>query len=285
MTIRNILVPILPKIGAEAQLEAALQLSRCAAVHVDAVFLRPDPGLIFAAMPDMAVASGVTMDAIDEEYQLEEKRARAAFDAWRTLKGITPASADHTLATTVAEWSDESGFPEVIAVRRGRLSDIIVLNQTGTNPSASDSVFEAVVFNTGRPVIIVPSALPENLLDHVMVAWNGSLEASRAVAGAMPLLHAATQVSVFTAPQHGEDPLERHDLAEALRWHGICAQCLTPHAEDNSVGEALLRATTERGVTMLVMGAYTHSRVREMILGGVTRHVLRHAAVPVLIMH
>ena len=76
------------------------------------------------------------------------------------------------------------------------------------------------------------------MLDRIMVAWNGSLEASRAVAAAMPLLHAASHVSVFTAAPTDEHPTDDCDLAEALRWHGINAECLTPHAEHKSVGGA-----------------------------------------------
>jgi len=285
MTLRNILVPILPKIAAQTQLDAALQLSRCAAMHICAVFIRPDPGMLLATMPDMAIASGVTFDAIEQEYRQEEKVAHAAFEVWRAGNGVASALAEHTLDMTVAGWSDERGYPEAVAVRRGRLSDIIILNQAGSEPTSSEPIVEAVLFDSGRPVIVVPPKLPGNMLDHVLVAWNGSLEASRAVAGAMPLLHAATQVSVFTASSDGEDPAVDCDLAEALRWHGISAQCLSSHAEDRSVGEALLRAASERQATLLVMGGYTHGRVRQMFLGGVTRHVLRHAAIPVLLMH
>jgi len=285
MTLRNILVPILPKVAAETQLDAALQFSRCAAMHIDAVFVRPDPSVLLATMPDMAIASGVTFDAIEEEYRREEKVAHAAFEVWRATNGVASALADHNLDTTVAGWSDEKGYPEAIAVRRGRLSDIIVVNREGSEPTSAEPIVDAVLFDSGRPVVVVPPKLPANILDHVLVAWNGSLEASRAVAGAMPLLHAARQVSVFTAASHGDDPAVDCDLAEALRWHGITAECLSPHTEDRSVGEALLRAASERRASMLVMGGYTHGRVRQMFLGGVTRHVLRHAEIPLLLMH
>ena len=285
MSIRNILVPILPKIASDTQLDAALQLARCAPVHIDAVFIRPDPTVLLATMPDMAIASGVTFDTLEDEYREEEKRAFAAFEAWRTRNGVASAQADHTLDTTVAGWSNERGYPEAYAVRRGRVSDIIIVNQPGTEPTANEAIVDAVLFDTGRPVIIVPPRLPGNMLDHLLVAWNGSLESSRAVAGAMPLLHAGAQVSIFTAGNDGEDPAVDCDLAEALRWHGINTECMSSHAEDPSTAEALLRAGDERGATLLVMGAYTHGRVRQMLLGGVTRHVLRHAQLPVLMMH
>jgi nucleotide-binding universal stress UspA family protein len=141
------------------------------------------------------------------------------------------------------------------------------------------------VFDTGRPTLILPKAAPSDPLNHVMIALNSSIEATRAVAGAMPLLRHAKQVSIFTAPAHTDEAIKDLYLGEQLAWHGIRSHYLSLDIDAHSVGAALLEAARAERATMIVMGAYTHSRVREMLLGGVTRHILKHTAVPVLMMH
>jgi nucleotide-binding universal stress UspA family protein len=129
----------------------------------------------------------------------------------------------------------------------------------------------------------VGEKLPFAITDHVVIAWNGSLEASRAVLSAMPLLHLAGRVSIFAAPQH--ESVDAAELAESLSWHGIRAHQVPGPRDENSTGAALVSAAVEQQATMIVMGAYTHSRRRQSFLGGVTRHLLTHAPVPLLMSH
>jgi nucleotide-binding universal stress UspA family protein len=170
-----------------------------------------------------------------------------------------------------------------VVARCGRLSDIIVLNRPSFS-FASGEAFDAAVFESGRPTLLVSNTVSRNLLRHMVIAWNGSLEATRAVAGSMTLLHEAQQVSIFTTLD--EETIEKDlDLAESLSWHGIHPCYLRPHPGEKSAGEALLRILGEVKPSMLVMGAYTHSRLRETFLGGVTREILAQAEIPVLMMH
>jgi nucleotide-binding universal stress UspA family protein len=119
----------------------------------------------------------------------------------------------------------------------------------------------------------------------VLVAWNGSLEASRAVLGAIPLLHQSDRVSIFSAPQYRSEGTDPADLAESLQWHGIRARLIPGPREESSTGAALISAAVEQQATMIVMGAYTHNRLRQSFLGGVTKHLLAHAPVPLLMSH
>jgi nucleotide-binding universal stress UspA family protein len=119
----------------------------------------------------------------------------------------------------------------------------------------------------------------------VLVAWNGSAEASRAVFGVLPLLHAAARVSLFSVPTPENDEATGAELAEALSWQGIRAyDCLHPQNTE-PIGAALLGAAARCEASLIVMGAYTHSRLRQSFLGGVTRHVLSEAPIPIVMCH
>jgi nucleotide-binding universal stress UspA family protein len=143
---------------------------------------------------------------------------------------------------------------------------------------------DAVVFESGHPALLVNEKIYPNLLRHVVIAWNGSREATRAVSAAMTMLQAAEQVSIFTSLDEAAvaDDL---DLAEALSWHGINPLYFRPLRAETSPEEAISRIISQINPSMLVMGAYTHSRIREALLGGMTRHILEHADTPVLMIH
>ena len=164
----------------------------------------------------------------------------------------------------------------MLVTRFGRVSDLIVLRQLVPGLIQTQHAFDAAVFGSDRPVLIVPEKLPFDMTDHIMIAWNGSLEASRAVLGAMPLLHLANRVSIFAAPQYDTEGVDPTDLAEALSWQGIRAHAVAAPANGYSTGAALVAAVTKQEATLIVMGAYTHSRLRQSFLGGVTKH-LPHA--------
>ncbi|MEK9723728.1 MAG: universal stress protein, partial [Rhodospirillaceae bacterium] len=120
---------------------------------------------------------------------------------------------------------------------------------------------------------------------HVCLGWNGSAESARAVAAAMPILEKADKVTVFSAPEGLEDKLTVADLTEHLGWHDIAAEVATLNAHAHEVGNALLAETGRVGGDVLLIGGFGHSRRRELIMGGVTRHIIEHADIPVLMMH
>jgi nucleotide-binding universal stress UspA family protein len=283
MAIRSILVPLFQGVAFRTQLDAALQLGRKEPAHIDAVFIRPDPATLAAALPDMLIATGITIENIEGEGREAGAKARAAFEDWCRANDVPLDSTN--LRVCNASWREQVASVETVIVEVGRLSDLIILTRPDSFETATQRAFDAAVFDTGRPTLILPKDVPGDLLRHVMIAWNSSIEATRAVAGAMPLLHQAKQVSIFTAPTHTDEAIRDLYLGEQLAWHGIRSHYLSPDVDTHSVGAALLEAVDTERATMIVMGAYTHSRIREMLLGGVTRHILRHATIPVLMMH
>jgi nucleotide-binding universal stress UspA family protein len=159
------------------------------------------------------------------------------------------------------------------------------VNKPDSYGSRTERAFDTAVFKTGRPTLVVPRYVPAGILDYPIVAWNGSLEAARVVAGAMPLLRKAKRVSVSSALEEGESTEPDLDLIDWLKWHSINVALIRPRTVASSIGAELLKNATDQSATLLVMGAYTHRRLRQMLLPGVTRHVLRHCTLPVLMAH
>lgn len=281
---RTLLVPLAPGLASEPALDAALSLARRIHAHIRAVFVRPAPlSTLYYLPPAMATAD--TQQIIENEGRKAAEEERARFEAWRSRHGLPAEPADTRLAVCFASWSEQIGEIERVVTRQGRISDLIVMKRFASDDVLAQRCLDAALFGSGRPTMLVPDALPWDLLDHVLIAWNGSLEASHAVFGMLPLLHEAGRVSVFSVPGPENDGATGAELAETLAWQGIRIHQAVVREGTDPVGAALLATAADSGATMIVMGAYTHSRLRQSFLGGVTRYVLAHAAVPVVMSH
>jgi nucleotide-binding universal stress UspA family protein len=179
------------------------------------------------------------------------------------------------------------GDPERMLALNGRYADLIIVGRTLPE---EDAVIERLVLSAGRPLLIMPhSPAGAQTGRRIMVAWDASREATRALTDALPLLKRADQVDVVTvnaSPEpsgHGELP--GTDIALYLARHDVRANVLQTYGEDVSVGEWLLSRASDLGSDLIVMGAYGHSRLREMVLGGATRTILASMTVPVLMSH
>lgn len=281
---RTILVPLAPGLSSEPALDAALSLAKRLNSHIRAVFVRSDPNIALSALPN-AMATTEMRQAIEREGDNAAAAERAGFEAWRSRHGLPAIAVDRRLDTCFATWFERVGEIEPIVTHFGRVSDVIVLNRFASDNIQAQRCFDAALFGTGRPTLLVPEKPPWDLIDHVLIAWNGSREASHAVFGVLPLLHAAGRVSIFSVPGPENDGATGVELAEALSWQGIRThEAIRPSSPD-SLGAALLDAATKCGAALIVMGAYTHSRLRQSFLGGVTMHVMSHATIPIVMSH
>ncbi len=147
------------------------------------------------------------------------------------------------------------------------------------------AVLEATLLSAGRPLLLVPPTPPATVGERLAIAWNGGAEAARAVAGALPFLDTAKTVHVLTAATRRTDPEVAQDLLGYLQWRGIAAERQAVTITDEPVAEALLQAASGAGADLLVMGGYGRTRLSELVLGGVTRHVLSHPTMPLLMAH
>jgi len=178
------------------------------------------------------------------------------------------------------------------AERLGRLArrfDLVIVGQPDRDKSAPvEVVDEGVLFESGRPVIFVPYIQKEGLkLDRVMVCWDGSRAATRAIADSLPFLQKAKQVEiVIVANKAGnDDEIPGVDLGQHLARHGLKVDVKRITSPDIDIPSTILSYAADSSADMIVMGGYGHSRLREFILGGVTRGILETMTVPALMSH
>ena len=188
-----------------------------------------------------------------------------------------------------SEWRVVRGDPTTAVALMGRYADLLVVGQDDPDGEEleNDVNTDELVLSCGRPVLFVPhSYRVDTVADRILIAWNASREAARAVADALPLLERAKKVTVLCVnpdPGLGDEP--GADIALHLARHGVKAEAAHIFAREIDAGDALLSRATDLGADLIVMGAYGRPRLRELILGGVTRQLLHQMTVPVLMAH
>ncbi len=283
MAIRKILVPVEGSVAGRTVLLSALQVGREHGAHVAAVHIRADPRL---GVP--LIGEGMSAGMVEELIELTEKetaaRAREARELFDQIHGESglPLASDPAAEGASVSWADVDGRAEEEMARRGRLADLIVLGRPSQQPDTDATmILNAALFETGRPVLVAPVTVGP-FGRRVAVAWNGSAEAARAVYAAMDFLHRAETVEVVAADPDRASDTDPGALVDYLAWHGVRVR-LHPLADGGSVGDTVGRAAAD--ADLVVMGAYSHSRLRELILGGVTRHMLENTSSALLMAH
>ncbi|MER2268291.1 universal stress protein [Methylobacterium oxalidis] len=286
MYLRCLLVPTAPGIDATRQLDTALRLGRRLHAHIDVSFMAPGPEHVLAAMASLVPVGCATIEAIERGVREAAMESEAALRTWCEREGVPLASTGERLDATFVTWTELSGEVEPLLTLAGRVNDLLVVERPDPEVPFTGRALDTALFAVGRPTLMVGETVPYDLLDHVVIAWNGSLEATRLIGQSITLLHEARRVTVMHASTERYEEARAADLCGYLRWHGIVAEAVTlPIRDGTSVGEAILAESARRDASMLALGAYTHSRVREFLLGGVTRHVVEKASIPVLMAH
>jgi len=163
---------------------------------------------------------------------------------------------------------------------------VVIARAQGENAATTiTETLEAALMDSGTPLLVAPAGVPATVGGHVAVAWNGGLEAARAVTAAMPFLKGAEDVTVLTIGDPCPPEATPEALTGYLASHGVKANIRNPESGGDSMSAALLAAAGEVNADLMVMGAYTHSRLRELVFGGVTYEVLSAADIPVLMAH
>ena len=277
---KSILVPteqhaLLPSI-----LQSALLLARKFDSYMEGFAL-------FPAMVELyALDSGVPLpieEVRDHDAEMA-KQARRAFETFMEGRGVPRAARNSALSFG---WLDAAPDGDPFVGSYGRVFDVIVLGRPGPSRWSRPSMttIEAGLFESGRPVLIAPPSPPQRIGDKILIAWNGSTEQARTTALAMPLLKQATQVVVLTV-QGGTVPgPSGEELARSLDRNGVASEPITVQPGSRSTGEAILAQAAALQSDLLIKGAYTQSRLRQMIFGGATRHILANASLPVLMAH
>ena len=289
MAYKSILVPFDDSAGCRAALDTALKVARLQASHIEVFHVRPDSK---EAIPLLGEGFSGAMieeliDAAEQESGDRSERARIYFEEFCRDNDVATVENGPGPSTVSVWWREEVGREDHLVALRGRRTDLVVVGRPSeaTDQSAFMTL-HAAIFETARPVLLSPTAKPETLGRSIAIAWNGSMQSARAVTSAMPLLEGAEEVRIAALEtERSEMRFRGHELSAHLAWHGIDTKRFEISPENTDVGPALLELCASSGVDLLIMGAFTHSRLMRIIFGGVTRYVIDNAKIPVLISH
>jgi nucleotide-binding universal stress UspA family protein len=207
-------------------------------------------------------------------------RARRHFEEWHAQCKLPLRDRGTAVHGPSSLWREITGYEDDVIAR-----DLIVVARKGAGSSTfSTMVLETALFETGRPVLMVPVGTPANLFRRPLIAWNGSREAARAVGFALPFLTECEGcVEIFAAPE-SKHHADTEELLRYLSWHGVVGDRISPD-DARATGTGLLAQASAHQTGLIVMGAYTHGHYRQFLFGGMTRHVMEHAAIPILFAH
>ncbi len=279
MSIKTILVYLPSEKNAATILELALKIAAERSAHVIGLHLIADLP-VYGEFP-----AEVSEEVIERLLKAGKEAAAGTKRAFDEL--VQQAPVTHEWRCFTASYAAGN---DLIA-QNGRAADLIVCGKPSDEvPDAWSDCSETAIMRSGRPVLIVPGSKPQKTIgEHAIIAWNDTREAARAVANSLDLLKSASTVRAVTFIEKEN----QREAAEALgaglianlARHGVCASLDVSYAGNGSAGEAILSTLLEDGCDLLIMGGYSHSRLREMVFGGVSRDILRDTRVPTLVSH
>lgn len=275
--IKDIVVSLSVVEGGDFVGEFAISVAAALDAHLTGIAFVYDP------IVPVAATGYIPSDVIEAQRSASQQAAKTALDRFSAAAARAGISADATgLPASFGGAGDQFG-------QIGRRFDLAIVGQAEPDKNSVDEVIaESALFESGRPVIMVPYIQKTPLkLDRVMLCWDGSRAATRAIADAMPLLEHASQVEVVVvANDRGkQDEIPGADIGQHLARHGLKVNVARFSAGGIDVADALLSHAADSGADLIVMGGYGHSRLREFVLGGVTRSMLRSMTAPVLMSH
>jgi nucleotide-binding universal stress UspA family protein len=287
MTMRGILVHVDEHRALQSVLTSALLVARRFDGQIDGLHARPGAPRIIPVAPEGAFipASEIVEDLERADRDLD-RQLRERFEAFMREHGVPAVGSVLPGAEVAAAWRDEAVTGYEALGSLGRAYDLIVVGRPLPGAAVpSMSALEAALFESGRPILIAPPAPPDKIGAVVVVAWNGSTETARTIALAMPFLTQAETVVVLSVEDGMVPGPSGAEIAQGLVRNGIAARTQQIRAGERAVGAAILEECTVLGADLLLKGAYTHSRLRQMIFGGATSHILGAAELPVIMAH
>ena len=274
--IKDSLVNLATGIENDATIDYAISLATTFEAHLAAAAFAED------AIPPAMLAGEIPPPWIEEMRQEAQDAAKAAVAKFE-------AAAKRAAISAQAGWLPASlDGPAELFGRMARRFDLSVVRQAEPGAGGTASLLiEAALFETGRPVLVVPYIQKGGLkLDQVMVCWDGSHSAARAAADALPFLKRAKIVQLVMVSQHGKsDETPGADIAQHLARHGVSVEVKHIVAPETKTADVLLSHVADSSADLLVLGGYGHSRLREFVLGGVTRSILATMTAPTLMSH
>lgn len=290
---RRILVSLTGFESDSAALDTAYLVGRLFDAHLDCICARPGPAQIAIGASPFEI--GAAMNAaeliadLQKENELRTRNARLSFEAFRQKWRVPLAEGPGANDGLSTAWRQISGDEVETTIAEARFHDLMVLGRPPQATALSTSGAGAVLVGSGRPLLLAPNTAPENLAPTVAIAWKDGPEAARAVTAAGPLLMKADKIVVLTADEGDAkirasvESTER--VAAQFRRHGATSEARLVVPGGRTLPDSILDTATASGADVLVMGGYGHSRLRELVFGGFTRHVLNSSPMPVFLFH
>src|SRR5215467_12493279 len=234
--------------------------------------------------PSYRIAKTGAPPALEQEIAEHETRSQSLFENFMQEHGV-PRGGDTKILSS--GWLQDAPEGDQVVGSHGRIFDVIVLGKPGRDRKGPRmTTLEAALFESGRPVLIAPPAPRPQMGTNVLIAWNCSTEQARATAFALPILKRASRVVVLTVAGGAAVPGPTGEqMCRYLQLNEVPAKPLTVGLEGRLTGEVILAHANALGCDLLIKGAYTQSRLRQMIFGGTTRYILSNAQLPVLMAH
>jgi len=288
MGYKSILVPLEESEVLTSVLATTLLVARQFDSYIEGLCIRPSlAGAIAVGFEGGVAALAGTEEQFEQEQETRTRRLQKQFDGFARDSGLTVAASADAEGLS-ARWVEDEAPGIGVFGQRGRVFDLIVVGRpTPGVLTPAMNTLETVLFESGRPILIAPPASPQSVARHVVIAWNGSTETARAVAFSMPFLQGAERVTVLTVEGALVPGPSGAEVANNLRRHGVNADVSNSMGKRSpaAAGIVMLEETAKLGGDLLVKGGYTQSRLRQMIFGGATNHILNEAQIPVLMAH
>lgn len=282
MRLGKILIPLAGTDSDQRALRAGFDLAKQYDAHVACLFVNRNPTDALPVAGEALTGQIATelVNAVTDANARQCAKAKETFLRMVAETGAQETSSPSRESEITAEFQETMGDPADRAAVAARFADIVVF----AVPDIAYDI-EPTLMESGRPCLLVPANCPAPVGKRVMVAWDGGPEAARALTGALPLLEEAELVTLVTARDRELDDLTVQELRSYLASHGIVAEMKQVPLGGTAVGEVILATAVELNADLLVMGAYGHSRIRELILGGATRYIVQNAGIAVAMVH
>ena len=287
MSMKTILVPLEESEGLSSVLVCAVLVSKRFNSYIEGLHIRPLPAEVLAVAGEGLYAGTSDLLGILEQRDSDRsKRTSKQFVELMSDYGISLSNGETAQTGPTAKWLEETMPGDEVVGNKGRSFDLVVVGlpiRGAVTPSRSR--LESAIFDSGRLTLIAPPQSPTTLGESIIIAWNRSTETARTVALSMPFLQQANKVIVLSVEGYGVTGPSSAEVTQNLIRNNIPAQEKKISRGDRTIAQAILEETMSNGGDLLIKGAYTHSRLRQMIFGGVTNEILTTSALPILMAH
>jgi nucleotide-binding universal stress UspA family protein len=291
MTIKTILAAASGGSASDGAIELASRFARRFGAHMEGFHAKPDPRDLFTYSGDGfgLSMSGEFIDRFVKDADAVAAKTKASFGTivarHQITLNATPSQKLPAKIEASAVWREEVGYGPTLVARRARFFDLAVLGRSDrVVDQPHTDVVEQTLINSGRPVLLAPAKPPTDVGDNVALGWNGSAQATRAVAAALPLLASARAATIITIGEKHDESASA--LVEYLGWHDIKARHRHfPTVSGAGPGLQLLSAAREENADLLVMGGYGQMPWRQFLFGGATREIVGASLLPILLSH